>query len=57
MELLTTIASHGFVGGLSIFCGVIWGAISDRLGRNKGAALACLVLGLSYIIEDLVKSA
>ena len=26
------------VGGLSIFCGVIWGGISDRLGRSKGAA-------------------
>ena len=24
------------VGGLSIFCGVIWGGISDRLGRSKG---------------------
>jgi sugar phosphate permease len=43
------------VGGLSIFCGVIWGGISDRLGRNKGAALAYLVLGLSYIIYALVK--
>jgi len=44
------------VGGLSIFCGVIWGGISDRLGRNKGAALAYLVLGLSYIIYALVKA-
>ena len=43
------------VGGLSIFCGVIWGGISDRLGRSKGAALAYLVLGLSYIIYALVK--
>jgi MFS family permease len=43
------------VGGLSIFCGVIWGGISDRLGRNKGAALAYLVLGLSYIIYALIK--
>ncbi len=43
------------VGGLSIFCGVIWGSISDRLGRSKGAALAYLVLGLSYIIYALVK--
>lgn len=37
------------VGGLSIFCGVLWGGISDRLGRNKGAALAYVVLGASYI--------
>jgi sugar phosphate permease len=43
------------VGGLSIFCGVIWGGISDRLGRSRGAALAYLVLGLSYIIYALVK--
>jgi sugar phosphate permease len=43
------------VGGLSIFCGVLWGGISDRLGRSKGAALAYLVLGLSYIIYALVK--
>ncbi|UCH21455.1 MAG: MFS transporter [Deltaproteobacteria bacterium] len=43
------------VGGLSIFCGVIWGSISDRLGRSRGAALAYLVLGLSYIIYAVVK--
>ena len=43
------------MGGLSIFCGVIWGSISDKLGRNRGAALAYLVLGLSYIIYALVK--
>jgi sugar phosphate permease len=43
------------VGGLSIFCGIIWGTISDRLGRNRGAALAYLVLGLSYLIYALVK--
>ncbi len=43
------------VGGLSIFCGVIWGSISDRIGRGKGAALAYLVLGTSYIVYALVK--
>ena len=43
------------VGGLSIFCGVIWGSISDRLGRSRGAALAYLVLGLSYIIYAVIK--
>ena len=43
------------VGGLSVFCGVIWGSISDRLGRSRGSALAYLVLGLSYIIYALVK--
>lgn len=43
------------VGGLSVFCGVIWGGISDRLGRNRGAALAYLVLALSYIVYALVR--
>lgn len=37
-------------GGLSIFCGVIWGGISDRLGRKYGAALAYLTLAMSYLI-------
>jgi MFS family permease len=44
------------VGGLSIFCGVIWGSISDRIGRGKGAALAYLVLGTSYIVYALIKT-
>ncbi|MCP4021089.1 MAG: YbfB/YjiJ family MFS transporter [Desulfobacteraceae bacterium] len=43
------------VGGLSIFCGVIWGSISDRIGRGKGAAFAYLVLATSYIVYALVK--
>ncbi|UCF94899.1 MAG: MFS transporter [Desulfobacterales bacterium] len=43
------------VGGLSIFCGVIWGSLSDRLGRSRGAALAYLVLGVSYIFYALIK--
>mgnify|MGYP000246467259 FL=1 len=43
------------VGGLSIFCGVIWGKVSDVLGRSRGAALAYLVLGLSYIIYALIR--
>jgi len=43
------------VGGLSVFCGVIWGGISDKIGRSKGAALAYLVLALAYIIYALVK--
>ncbi len=41
------------VGGLSIFCGVIWGGLSDKLGRAKGASLAYLVLGISYAILAL----
>ena len=43
------------VGGLSIFCGMFWGALSDRIGRDKGAALAYLVLGISYITYALLK--
>lgn len=41
------------VGGLSIFCGVLWGGLSDKLGRGKGAAIAYLVLGMSYAILAL----
>ncbi|MGB6064191.1 MAG: MFS transporter [Desulfomonilaceae bacterium] len=44
------------VGGLSIFCGVIWGGLSDRLGRAIGAALAYLVLGASYAIFALFQA-
>ncbi len=43
------------VGGLSIFCGVIWGSLSDKVGRGRGAALAYLALGLSYLIFALVQ--
>jgi MFS family permease len=38
------------VGGLSIFCGVIWGGLSDKLGRAWGSALAYIVLAISYAI-------
>jgi len=40
-------------GGISAFCGIIWGGISDRLGRKRGAALAYLTLALSYLIFAL----
>jgi MFS family permease len=43
------------VGVLSIFCGVIWGGISDRLGRSRGSALAYLVLGTAYITYALAE--
>jgi len=43
------------VGGLSVFCGVIWGGISDRLGRARGAALAYLVLASAYIVYALIR--
>lgn len=41
------------VGGLSIFCGMIWGGLSDRLGRARGASIAYLALALSYGIFAL----
>ncbi|MDO9536109.1 MAG: MFS transporter [Bacillota bacterium] len=47
-------AMWAMVGGLSIFCGIIWGGISDKLGRNYGAALAYLTLAFSYIVFALI---
>ncbi len=44
------------VGGLSIFCGVIWGGISDLLGRKYGSALAYITLATAYAIFALVKN-
>jgi len=44
------------VGGLSIFCGVIWGGISDLLGRKYGSALAYLTLAVAYTLFALIKS-
>ncbi len=41
------------VGGLSVFCGVIWGSISDFLGRKYGAALAYFTLATAYLIFAL----
>jgi MFS family permease len=44
------------LGALSMFCGVIWGGISDLLGRKYGAGLAYLALAASYFIFALSKS-
>ncbi|MCL5123755.1 MAG: MFS transporter [Deltaproteobacteria bacterium] len=41
------------VGGLSIFCGIIWGGLSDKLGRAKGAAFAYVALAISYAVFAL----
>jgi nitrate/nitrite transporter NarK len=38
------------LGVLSIFCGVIYGWISDVLGRRYGSMIAYLTLALSYVI-------
>lgn len=48
-------AMWALVGGLSIFCGVIWGATSDRLGRAAGAALAYIVLAVAYGVFAVVQ--
>lgn len=37
-----------FLGLLSIFCGLLWGGISDVIGRKSGAALAYVALAISY---------
>ncbi len=44
------------VGGLSIFCGVIWGGISDLLGRKYGSALAYITLAAAYAIFALARN-
>jgi MFS family permease len=49
-------ALWALVGGLSIFCGVIWGGISDLMGRKYGSALAYVGLAAAYGIFALVKS-
>ena len=38
------------LGVFSIFCGVIWGWISDVLGRRYGSMFAYLTLALSYVV-------
>ena len=36
------------VGGLSIFCGVIWGWLSDKLGRARGMGFAYLAQAVAF---------
>ncbi|RJR30308.1 MAG: MFS transporter [Desulfobacteraceae bacterium] len=43
------------VGALCIFSGIIWGMISDRIGRSRGAALGYLVLAMAYILYAVVR--
>lgn len=47
---------YALVGGLSIFCGILWGGISDYLGRARGTALAYLCLGIAYFLFAFIKS-
>ncbi len=44
------------IGILSIFCGPIWGSVSDYIGRKYGLALVLLTQGICYLIFGLVKS-
>ncbi len=46
-----------FLGFLSIFCGLLWGGISDIIGRKGGAALAYVALAISYGTFALFRSA
>ena len=41
------------VGGLSTFCGLVWGGISDRIGRPRATALAYGVLAFAYGVYAL----
>jgi sugar phosphate permease len=45
-----------FLGILSIFCGLLWGGISDIIGRRGGAALAYIALTVSYGLFALFRS-
>jgi len=44
------------LGILSIFCGPIWGTVSDFIGRKYGLALVLLTQGTSYLLFALVNS-
>jgi sugar phosphate permease len=44
------------LGVLSIFCGLLWGGISDIIGRRGGAALAYVTLAFSYGVFALFRS-
>ncbi|MEW6181701.1 MAG: MFS transporter [Bacillota bacterium] len=49
-------ALWAYVGALNIFCGLIWGSVSDRLGRKYGAAMVYLLLSLSYLLFAFFKT-
>ncbi|HEY3275337.1 MAG TPA: MFS transporter [Syntrophorhabdaceae bacterium] len=43
-------ALFALLGIFSIFCGIVWGSISDVVGRRYGSMLAYLTLAISYMI-------
>lgn len=46
-----------FVGFFSVFSGVVFGALSDRIGRKQGLALVFLVQSAAYLLAGLSPSA
>jgi sugar phosphate permease len=44
------------LGIFSIFCGIVWGSISDALGRRYGSMLAYITLAISYLIFVFYKA-
>ena len=44
------------LGFLSIFCGLLWGGISDIIGRKWGAALVYVTLAISYGVFALFRT-
>ncbi len=44
------------VGWISIFCGLIWGAVSDVIGRQYGLALVYLLQAISFAVFALWQS-
>ncbi len=45
-----------FVGFFSIFSTTFWGAVSDRIGRQKGLAIVYLLLGTSILVFGISSS-
>jgi MFS family permease len=41
------------VGWISVFCGLIWGSVSDAIGRQYGLALVYLLQALSFALFAL----
>ena len=44
------------VGWISVFCGLIWGTVSDLIGRKYGLALVYLLQATSYAAFALWRS-
>jgi sugar phosphate permease len=38
------------LGFFTIFCGVLWGSVSDKIGRRYGSFFAYIVLAVAYLI-------